>query len=125
MSVGIAEMEVEGRTVFGEGFITSVETPILRIPQFRDSFTLISTFVAEGFVSVLETGSPEFSLRGAGTATMNFGLDPSVPDAFRVRTVDLQFGDAAPIPEPGTILLLSAATVMGVCAGDRVREPVT
>jgi hypothetical protein len=125
-SVGSVPLTFRGNEVTGTVSIDSIEGSLLLIPHAAAPFTLTSQFLAMGFLRIDEFfggggSSEDFPLVGAGTATMNFVPDPSFPNSFRLTAVDLQFGDAAPIPEPGTILLLSAAGLVGLRQRNRKR----
>ena len=74
-------------------------------------------FALVGSFSGLDNDTGErvsFTLSGQGSTTaFNFGV---IADEF-VRHQQVWIFDAAPIPEPGTILLLSAGAIVGLGRG--------
>jgi hypothetical protein len=75
-------------------------------------------FTMEGQMVVYQDsgrmGAPVFlaNVFGAGTATAFLDLDPSLGPGFQVLDLDYNFRDAAPVPEPATVLLFATGVAM-------------
>jgi hypothetical protein len=111
--------------VLVDAFLTSLVGQPVRLPAANAPFTTSTAFSAGGFALISERPSGEslqVGLRGAGIATMSFAPEPTLRDAFRLQLLDLQFTDAAALPEPGTMLLFAAGSII---AAIRRRKPGT
>lgn len=103
------------RVVLVDLFLNSLVGTPVRLPAADAIFTTGTTFSAGGFALIRELagGEPErVGVRGGGNATISFAPDPAVRDGFRLLRLDLEFTDTAPIPEPGTMLLIGAGTIV-------------
>ena len=88
------------------------------------SFTFTGRIAA--FANEAQSGAPLFSgdLQGAGTAEVFFG--PGERSGVSLTDLEYRFEDQAPVPEPGTIVLLAtglAAAAVRRRRGQSARDP--
>jgi hypothetical protein len=83
-------------------------TPNDVFEEFRRPFTFAGQLT--GYASPDRTGTPIFdlSLTGSGTATLSMVLDNG---RYSFSSLDYDF-EAAPVPEPGTLLLVGAGAAL-------------
>lgn len=88
------------------------------------TFTFTGTLAA--FANASLTGTPLFStaLIGGGTARASFSNYPS-ESGIRVVQLDYQFDDAAPTPEPGSLLLFGTGAAWVAARWRKRRQPST
>jgi hypothetical protein len=102
----------------GTPFLGTVEafleftSPSIVVPAGPANFTVQQAFTFSGSVSGAVEETPVFTrfLLGQGTLTANFVRNPNVPDvdAFEFSDITYQFEEAAPVPEPMTLLLVGS-----------------
>lgn len=118
---GIATLD--GVTYDDISSIFSPATVLLRLqgtvtlPEFQDSpVTLTARFTVGESAFILPSPSAPVEIQGSGgTATLRLvpGFEPQegTPTPWIVDLIRYDFNDAAPIPEPSTVLLLAAGLV--------------
>ena len=94
-------------------------TGSLLIPADFDGGQLTAPFQFAGDFFYPGPASP-VNLVGAGQTTLNFTPFPNFPGAFRLDAIRYEF-DAAPVPEPTSMLLISTG-LAGLAAWRRRRQ---
>jgi hypothetical protein len=122
----VAELQLGDRILNFSGTI-NVSVTGARIPapppadDSGSGFIIFPGSFRGSLTGLAEEGEFTLDLTGRGGGFLNFGF-PSTPGPLRMRDTSFGFGPSAPIPEPGTLLLLSAGALAGLAK--RRRRPV-
>ncbi len=110
----------------GTVIVPDLATPAPDDPASRAELKtpFVATGVLTAYDNIAATGVPLFSsaFTGRGTATALLLTFPDQPHEVNVDQVRYAFSSAAPIPEPGTLLLLGSGLAAG-CAARRRSLP--
>jgi hypothetical protein len=105
-----------GDEIFELGFFTftvSIEGPRVPLPPVDDALNPVIVTFPGSFHGLLFGGESPIEIAGRGRGSFRALISPPSPQFARIETF-FTFEDSAPIPEPSTILLLSAAGLAGL-----------
>jgi hypothetical protein len=102
-------------------FTVSIEGPRVPLPPVDDELNPVIVTFPGSFHGLLSGGDSPIEIAGRGRGSFRALISPPSPQFARIETF-FTFEDSAPIPEPGTLLLLSAAGVAAIARRRSLRS---
>ena len=115
------EVALTGDLFLESGTLIVPDLPVGGFTTLTAPFTFTGNLT--GYDNLQLTGTPLFStaLRGSGTVSVNFRNEPENGIGLHASRVTYEFEESAPVPEPGTLLLVGGGLVAALRRRHRQR----